>query len=61
VCEAPNRWLVQKRLEDVYFLLHQKHKKPTEIYLELGFESLSHFCYVFKKRFGTTATGLGVN
>jgi AraC-like DNA-binding protein len=59
--EAPNRWLVQKRLEEAYFLVHEKHKKPTEIYLELGFESLSHFCYVFKKRFGMTASGLGGN
>lgn len=56
--ETPNRWLVQKRLQEAYFLIEKKHKKPSEIYLDLGFEDLSHFSYVFKKQFGMTPTEL---
>jgi AraC family transcriptional regulator, exoenzyme S synthesis regulatory protein ExsA len=56
--ETPNHWLVQKRLQEAYFLIDKKNKKPTEIYLDLGFEDLSHFSYVFKKLFGLTPTEL---
>lgn len=56
--ETPNRWLVQKRLQESHFLIEKKHKKPSEIYLDLGFESLSHFSFAFKKLFGLTPTGL---
>lgn len=55
---APNRWLVQKRLQEAYFLIDKKNKKPSEIYLDLGFEDLSHFSFAFKKLFGFTATEL---
>lgn len=55
---APNRWLVQKRLQEAYFLIDKEHKKPSEIYLDLGFEALSHFSFAFKKLFGHTPTEL---
>ena len=56
--ETPNRWLVQKRLGEAYFLISKKNKKPSDIYLDLGFEALSHFSYAFKKQFGLTPTEL---
>lgn len=56
--ENPSRWLVQKRLDEAYFLLSQKNKKPANIYLDLGFEALSHFSYAFKMKFGLTPTEL---
>lgn len=56
--ETPNRWLVQKRLQEAHFLIEKKNKKPTDIYMELGFEDLSHFSYVFKKQFGYAPTEL---
>jgi AraC family transcriptional regulator, exoenzyme S synthesis regulatory protein ExsA len=56
--QTPNRWLVQKRLQEAYFLIDQKNKKPSEIYLDLGFEDLSHFSFAFKKRFGLRPTEL---
>lgn len=56
--DTPNRWLVQKRLKEAYFLIEKKHQKPSEIYLELGFEDLSHFSFAFKKQFGLTPTEL---
>ena len=56
--ETPNRWLVQKRLREAHFLIEKKHKKPSEIYLDLGFENLSHFSFAFKKQFGLAPTEL---
>ncbi|RZJ64726.1 MAG: AraC family transcriptional regulator, partial [Flavobacterium sp.] len=48
----PRQWLLSKRLDAAKFLIESKHQKPSAIYLDLGFESLSHFSHSFKKRFG---------
>lgn len=56
--ETPNRWLLKKRLQEAHFLIERKKQKPSDIYLELGFETLSHFSYAFKKYFGLTPTDL---
>lgn len=48
----PGKWLIQKRLEEAHFLLKNEDRKPNEIYLDLGFEDLSHFSFAFKKEFG---------
>lgn len=56
--ETPSRWLVKKRLEEARLLISQKKQKPVDIYLDLGFESLSHFSVAFKKLFGITPTEL---
>ncbi|WP_461452447.1 helix-turn-helix domain-containing protein [Mucilaginibacter sp.] len=56
--QTPNRWLIQKRLQEAYFLIGKKGEKASKIYLELGFEALSHFSYAFKKLFGLTPTEL---
>lgn len=56
--ETPSRWLVQKRLQEAYFLIEKKKQKPSDIYLELGFETLQHFSFAFKKEFGKTLTQL---
>lgn len=50
--DTPSRWLVKKRLKEAYFLLEKKKQKPSDIYLDLGFETLSHFSFAFKKQFG---------
>jgi len=55
---TPQRWLTQKRLELAHYQLTEKNRKPVEIYLETGFENLSHFSYAFKKQFGITPTEL---
>ena len=52
----PARWLKEKRLEEAYQLIHQENKKPADIYLELGFENLSHFYTSFKTKYGVTPT-----
>ncbi|MFI2744490.1 helix-turn-helix domain-containing protein [Zhouia sp. PK063] len=56
--EPPSQWLIKKRLEEAYFLIHKKKQKPSEIYLELGFETLQHFSFAFKKQFRMTPTEL---
>lgn len=58
--ETPSKWLVHKRLEEARFLIEKKGKKASEIYLELGFEDLSHFSVAFKKRFGVNPSKLGL-
>jgi AraC-type DNA-binding domain-containing proteins len=55
---TPQRWLTQKRLELARYQLAEKNRKPVDVYLETGFENLSHFSYAFKKQFGQTPTEL---
>lgn len=54
----PRHWLQDKRLREAKHLIESKHQKPSAIYLELGFESLSHFSHAFKKKFGMAPTAL---
>lgn len=49
---TPQKWLTDKRLELAHYQLVEKKKRPTEIYLEVGFEDLSHFSFAFKKKYG---------
>jgi AraC-like DNA-binding protein len=49
---TPQRWLTSKRLDLAHFQLSKKDKKAGDIYLEIGFENLSHFSFAFKKQFG---------
>jgi len=56
--EAPNRWLIKRRLQEARFLIEKKSQKPSDFYLDLGFEDLSHFSFVFKKEFGVSPTEL---
>ncbi|MCF2499069.1 helix-turn-helix domain-containing protein [Dyadobacter chenhuakuii] len=54
----PRQWLQDKRLNEAKHLIETKHEKPSAIYLDLGFESLSHFSHSFKKKFGIAPTAL---
>lgn len=56
--ETPNRWLIQKRLQEAHFLISRENKRPSDIYLGLGFEDLSHFSFAFKKLFGVRPSTL---
>lgn len=51
---APRHWLQEKRLIEARHLIESKNKKASAIYLDLGFESLSHFSHSFKRKFGKT-------
>ncbi|KQM73030.1 AraC family transcriptional regulator [Pedobacter sp. Leaf216] len=52
----PRHWLQDKRLNEAKHLIETKHQKPSSVYLDLGFESLSHFSHSFKKKFGMAPT-----
>lgn len=55
---SPNRWLQQRRLEEAHYLLKERHKRPSDVYQEVGFESLSHFSYAFKQFFGVNPSSI---
>lgn len=57
--QTPNRWLMHKRLQEAHFLIGQNLGRSSDIYLDLGFEALSHFSFAFKKKFGLTPTEVG--
>jgi AraC-like DNA-binding protein len=52
----PRHWLQDKRLTEAKHLIEYKQLKSSSIYLDLGFESLSHFSRAFKKKFGKAPT-----
>ncbi|WP_228409780.1 helix-turn-helix domain-containing protein [Chryseobacterium sp. T16E-39] len=43
-------------MEEAYYLIKHQDKKPTDIYLDLGFENLSHFYSSFKEKFRVTTS-----
>jgi AraC-like DNA-binding protein len=55
---TPQKWLTKKRLELAHYEIIEHAKKPVDVYLEVGFEDLSHFSYAFKKHFGYIPTSL---
>lgn len=54
----PRQWLQDKRLTEAKRRIETKREKPSAIYLDLGFESLSHFSHSFKKKFGMAPTAV---
>jgi len=49
---TPEKWLQQRRLEQAHYLITRRKQRPTDVYLEVGFENLSHFSTAFKKQYG---------
>jgi AraC family transcriptional regulator, exoenzyme S synthesis regulatory protein ExsA len=56
---TPGKWLQQKRLREAHYLITKKGKIASDIYLDLGFENLSHFSFAFKKQFGVSPGKIG--
>jgi len=55
---TPGKWLTQKRLELAHYQIFEKKRKPSEVYMDVGFENLSHFSFAFKKQFGYNPTNI---
>jgi AraC-like DNA-binding protein len=51
---SPIKWFQNKRLEHAHYLLHQKQKTASQIYLEIGYENLSSFIQAYKTKYGNT-------
>ena len=50
--EAPGKWLQDKRLQRAKDLLQEGVLKPSDIYLDIGYNNLSNFSIAFKNKFG---------
>ncbi|WP_209332930.1 helix-turn-helix domain-containing protein [Lunatimonas salinarum] len=59
--DTPRHWIQQRRLQEAHYQMQQKNKKPTEVYLDLGFEDLSHFSFAFKKKFGVAPSKISAS
>ncbi|MDP5120610.1 MAG: AraC family transcriptional regulator, partial [Spirosomaceae bacterium] len=51
---SPAAWIKAKRLEHAVFLLKNTEKNISQISVEIGYESVSHFIKAFKEKFGVT-------
>lgn len=51
---SPSKWFQEKRLEHSAYLLKKHSKRPSDIFEETGYESLSNFIQAFKVKFGVT-------
>ncbi|MEL7001836.1 MAG: AraC family transcriptional regulator [Bacteroidota bacterium] len=49
--DTPHRWIMNKRLEHAHNLIVTEKQRPSEVYLQCGFEDLAHFSRAFKKKF----------
>ncbi len=49
---SPGKWLQDKRLLKAKETLEQGKLKPSDIYLDFGYNNLSNFSIAFKKKFG---------
>lgn len=49
---TPGRWLQHRRLQEAHYLIKEKGKAPSAVYMDVGFEDLSHFSFAFKKLYG---------
>lgn len=56
--QSPRQWLQEQRLSEAYRLIAKKRQKPADIYLDIGFENLSHFYFSFKQKYGVTPAKL---
>lgn len=50
--QAPGQWYKSRRLESARALLMNGSHKPSDIYLDFGYNNLSNFSAAFKTRFG---------
>jgi AraC-like DNA-binding protein len=50
--EAPGKWLQDKRLQRAKEILQEGLLKPSDIYLDMGYNNLSNFSIAFKNKFG---------
>ncbi len=55
---TPNKWLMDKRLEAAYRKIADEKQKPSDIYWEVGFETLAHFSRKFKEQYHITPSQL---
>jgi AraC-like DNA-binding protein len=50
--EAPGKWFQRKRLNKAREMLSAHKVKPSEIFMDFGYDNLSNFSAAFKNQFG---------
>ncbi|PJJ85071.1 helix-turn-helix domain-containing protein [Mucilaginibacter auburnensis] len=55
---TPGNWLLNRRLKEAHYLIKEKNRSASHVYLEVGFEDLSHFSYAFKGKYGISPSRL---
>jgi len=58
---TPQRWLTHKRLEQAHYLISSRETRPSEAFVEVGFENFSHFSAAFKSHYGYSPSQAGMN
>ncbi|XZF15863.1 helix-turn-helix domain-containing protein [Chitinophagaceae bacterium MMS25-I14] len=58
---TPQKWLTQKRLELAHYQIAEKQQRPVDVFIETGFENMSHFSHAFKNHFGYAPHTLLIN
>ncbi|WP_299682612.1 AraC family transcriptional regulator [uncultured Dokdonia sp.] len=58
---SPSKWFQEKRLEQAALLLKNTTNRPSDIFEEIGYESLSNFIQAFKTKFGVTPKQYQIN
>ena len=56
--ESPGKWLQDKRLQKAKETLEQGKLKPSDIYLDFGYNNLSNFSIAFKNKFGINPSAI---
>jgi len=51
---SPGKWFQERRLEYAAFLLKNESRRPSDIYQDMGYDSLTNFIQAFKTKFGQT-------
>jgi AraC family transcriptional regulator, exoenzyme S synthesis regulatory protein ExsA len=49
---SPGNWLLQRRLQEAFYQIKEKGRSASDVYMDVGFEDLSHFSFAFKNKFG---------
>ena len=49
---SPGKWFQDKRLQKAKKILQKGDLKPSDIYLDFGYNNLSNFSIAFKNKFG---------
>jgi len=56
--QSPHKWLLTERLLKAKEILSTTKKRPSEVYLMVGFKDLAHFSKSFKKEFNILPSDL---
>ena len=57
---SPGKWLQNKRLQKAKKILEQGNLKPSDIYLDFGYNNLSNFSIAFKNKFGISPKRISI-